>query len=642
MRNRILQRLQDKKKNTTSMEYYTPAFESRLEMAPTTRSVEEGNPIYNRIYKEQGGMYNQMKQYNKGGVKLPGGNMQPIPNSDAVQFNGASHDDGGILVDPQTEVEGGETMDQVTMAENGGEKKDYFFSDHLKEGGVSYANQHKEILANGGSQNDIDMLAKMQEHKAGRTTDKIQTASLGGVMKYEDGGTFSAQSDKSQRMIEILRANGYDVPDAADLNNPNISNNQKSRGDGYYSDEGVDLSNEANRQDFYNRNKDILGTIDSDGDGVNDINSWEDFDPQVHTSHFQNGFNDNMMSMFNNDPELMKQFEEEGYSTEDMKQFGFYDSEGGADTGQDGQFGQYTWSRLNPVGNKKEACPPPVGGCPEGQNWNQEACACEGGSTTTTDKTVTKKKKDWAGAALGLGSMIPAVMAFTEKPDYMESPDLQSPGVVKAERVSKQHLDRVDFNDQIARNANDATAMNKFIETSGGGPANIANKMAAYAQKQAGDRDIKAQEAKANIAISNEENVLDNKRKAYNAEAALNASKFNVTSQEAAESANIRNNMYVDEYNSAADAATKDRRLNAVQYGVNTLAQLHRDKLTSQASDNLASAVDGQRGALDRFFKNKNNQTTSSSSETTTTTTMPTPAKRGGYRKIKQLRRYGK
>ena len=531
-----------------------------------------------------------------------------------------------------------------------GGKHDYFFSHHLKEGGVPFAELHKQILADGGDQSEIDYLAAMQEDKAGRKNN-VQTAKLGGVMQYSKGGTFKAHSDKSQAIIELLRKQGYDVPDASDLNNPDISINQKYRGKGYYSDKGVDLSSDANRKDFYNRNKDMLHKIDSDGDGVMDIDSWDDFDPQVHTSHFQGQFNDEISTLFNNDPELMAAFEKEGYTVDDLKQFGFYDSPGGADTGEDNAFGQYTWSRTNPLGKKvPEPCKPPEGGCPENQSWNQEKCICEGGYTITEeDKTVTKKKRDWAGAALGLGSMIPAVMAFTEKPDYMEEPDLQSPGIVKAERVAKQHLDRVDFNDQIARNANDATAMNKFIETSGGGPANIANKMAAYAKKQAGDRDIKAQEAKANIAIANEEAVLDNKRKAYNSEAALNASKFNVTSQEAAQAANIRNRMYVDEFNRGADAATKDRKLNAVQYGVNTLAQLHRDRLTSQASDNLASAVDGQRGALDRFFKRNSKETTEGSEETTTTTSsssttkVPVPIKKGGWRSlILRRKKYGK
>ena len=109
---------------------------------------------------EDGGM---RKMYNEGGVNLPGGTMTPIEGTDAVEFTGASHDDGGIQVDPQTEVEGGETMDKVVMSKGG--PKDYFFSDHLKKGGMSYAEQHKNILQNGGGQQEINMLAKMQEHK---------------------------------------------------------------------------------------------------------------------------------------------------------------------------------------------------------------------------------------------------------------------------------------------------------------------------------------------------------------------------------------------------------------------------------------------------------------------------------------------
>ena len=84
----------------------------------------------------------------------------------------------------------------------------------------------------------------------------------------------------------------------------------------------------------------------------------------------------------------------------------------------------------------------------------------------------------------------------------------------------------------------------------------------------------------------------------------------------------------------------------AVQYGINTLAQLHRDKMTKQASDNLAAAVDGQRGALDRFFAMQQfnpggiNTTTTT---TTNTTDSPTQTRRGGYRSMKKKRnKYGK
>jgi len=136
---------------------------------------------------QTGGMYDQMQQYQQGGMALPGGEMQPIPGSDAVQFNGQTHDEGGIMMDSQTEVEDGETMDKVSMAKKGG-KRDYFFSSYLKKGGRSFADMHKDILRDGGDQNEINLLAKMQEQAAGRNPNKVQTAKLGGVMKYQTGG----------------------------------------------------------------------------------------------------------------------------------------------------------------------------------------------------------------------------------------------------------------------------------------------------------------------------------------------------------------------------------------------------------------------------------------------------------------------
>ncbi len=600
--------------------------------------------------------------YDDGGLKqLPGGVMEPIPGSDAVVFKGATHDQGGIMVDAATEVEGGgfgpdgepldgETMDQVTVAKEGGKRQDYFFSSHLKKDGRTFADHHKDILAMGGTQSDIDYLAKIQEEAANRNPNKIGTAKLGGLMEYggprqySNGGTFKATSDKANRIIEILKAQGYEVPDVADLGTEHISENQKYLGSGYYGEK--DIKSDANRKDFYERNKDVLHKLDVDGDGTPDIDSWEDYNPKIHTGAFQEQFNKDMMSIFDTDPKLVEAFKAEGYTPDDLKQFGFYDSGTDADTGVDTHHGEYTWSRRMPFVAGSKVTPPedppeptqvtgpdPCPPCPDGSVPTRDAtgnCPCpETKTTTIVEEEGDEVRKDYTGALLGLGSMIPAVMAFTDKPDYMKQPDLQAPGVVKAERVAKQHLDRVDFNDQIARNASDFAAMNKFITDSGGGPSNIANKMSAYAAKQRGDRDIKAQEAKANIAIANEEAALDNKRKVYNAEAALDASKFNVSSQEKADMSNIKNKMYVDEFNRAADAATKDRKLNAVQYGLNTLVGLHRDKLEYQAADDYAKALDGTRGAYDRFFKKKN----------TKTTTTTTPAKRGGYRQLMNLRR---
>jgi hypothetical protein len=120
-----------------------------------------------------------------GGVKkVPGGQIVPIEGTDAVEFIGKSHEKGGVTIDKNTEVEGGETMDQVTM--NNNNKQDYIFSKYLKLGGKSFAQRHKEILKGSGSQAEIQRLAAMQEETAGRNPQQV--ARYGGIHKYVDGG----------------------------------------------------------------------------------------------------------------------------------------------------------------------------------------------------------------------------------------------------------------------------------------------------------------------------------------------------------------------------------------------------------------------------------------------------------------------
>ena len=125
-----------------------------------------------------------------GGYSVPGGKVVPIEGSDAVKFEGRPHSKGGIKLDGKTEVEGGETMDQVMMS--GGKSGDYFFSKYLKLGGKSFAKHHEEILKEGGSQAKIQQLAKLQELAANKKGEKDrspdQIAAYGGIHKYQTAG----------------------------------------------------------------------------------------------------------------------------------------------------------------------------------------------------------------------------------------------------------------------------------------------------------------------------------------------------------------------------------------------------------------------------------------------------------------------
>ena len=161
--------------------------------------VLEGVHLGEAVSRRYGGTRYQNAGFKgTGGVTLPGGQMTPIPGSDAVEFAGASHEQGGIHLDDLTEVENGETMDGVTMAKKGG-PRDYFFSQHLKLGGTSFSQRHKELLAKGGSQKDIDYLAQMQEHAAGRNPDAVGMRD-GGPRMYQFGGVgtnpFASQEDE--------------------------------------------------------------------------------------------------------------------------------------------------------------------------------------------------------------------------------------------------------------------------------------------------------------------------------------------------------------------------------------------------------------------------------------------------------------
>lgn len=180
----------------------------------------------------------------------------------------------------------------------------------------------------------------------------------------------------------------------------------------------------------------------------------------------------------------------------------------------------------------------------------------------------TRKNDIGTMAATGL-QFIPAAMAYKDKPDYMANPT----------DIRNVDLERVSYNTERASNAADSNAMSKFIETSGMGPAGIIAKMASYRQKQEGDMKIASDETRANTAIANQEAMINRQ----------------------IDSDNTKNDMVVDEFNRAADASTKDRKLEAVNNAVQTIAGINRDRLMRRANDRMALAVEGTTGVLDRF-----------------------------------------
>jgi len=377
-----------------------------------------------------GNIIENSNRFKMGGKKLPGGMAVPIPGSDAVEFKGRTHNEGGIMVDPNTEVEDKETMDKVTMKKGG--KGDYFFSSYLKRGGMSYADMHKNILKKGGGQKEIDMLAKIQERDAGRNPKAIK-AEMGGVKKMQGGG--------------------FD---------------------------------------------EFMGNIDQSA----------------------------------------------------------YDS---------------SKKPLNFFDTAKETYKEKIGALKDKISDYKE-----GAADRQKNRALKKMYKDTPDIALAAGAaqMIPAMYAFTRKekpvnklssPDQMVSPD----------------LDRVNFNKERASNEASNRALNRFIETSGGGPANIASKMAAYSKKLDQDMKIAAAEERANAGVSNQE-----------AQMRMNT-----------QARNIANRMNVDAKNVSAMEAQRLREENnkkeAIDVAMKNVAGIASDVMQYQAEGDYARAI-GNMGIAER------------------------------------------
>tara|TARA_R110001583_G_scaffold165600_1_gene318344 strand:+ start:12016 stop:14226 length:2211 start_codon:yes stop_codon:yes gene_type:complete len=516
-----------------------------------------------------GGMYDQMQQYQMGGQQLPGGTMEPIPNSDAVVFKGATHDQGGIYPDPQTEVEGGgfsadgtplegETMDKVTMAKKGG-LKDYFFSDHLKEGGMSYADMHKEILAEGGDQSKIDWLAQMQEKAAGRSPNKIQTASSGGARKYNNGGY---TTDTSNQVNDNMLAHRYqiiqDIEDGKPIYNE-ISNNEFVN--------PSDLNDMGNPDLFLNnffKNKEDQRIIEKEKEEEKENNNKTIVKKKK------------AVVVKKNPPKR----EEESLIKIPMRQV--------ASDWND------PWEDGEPIGT----------GLSEAEI--EEIINTKG---SEKDKTLLDRLKEQARRGdipleayiAGITQLLPAAYSYLHK-----QPDAEQAGYtagftspIVAERGKGAKLDRVNFNVERAANASDMRGINRFIETSGGGPANIINKMMAYSRKQQGDAKINAAETRANMQIANQEAQLQQQMELNNMQRAQQASMTNAQLIRA-EAARMDQ---IDANNAAARQKIKDdeefQKYAGIGATASGIAGLAGDSLSYKASERMARAI-GTEGIYDR------------------------------------------
>ena len=165
---------------------------------------------------------------------------------------------------------------------------------------------------------------------------------------------------------------------------------------------------------------------------------------------------------------------------------------------------------------------------PQYTNYNvPEGVDC----TECKDETVTEEDKTRKGMfgfdnktvpglaiASGAAQMIPAMYAFTHKqpdPDMVPFESGVTSPIVPG-RLRAKKLSHINMN--LQRSTNDARLreMNQFIDTSGGGPATMANRMAAWGKKHEGDMQIAAQEKQANIGIENQNVSIENQTNLHN------------------------------------------------------------------------------------------------------------------------------
>ena len=613
------------------------------------------------------------KLYKHGGKPLEGGVAKPLPGG-AVKFEGRSHEQGGIMVDPMTEVEGGETMDKVNFGKGG--KKDYFFSKYLKLGGRSFADRHEAMVKSGAAQTEIDALADMQEKTAGR-----KKMRLGGERKlYKNGGLNDIYTDQRNKVMseEGFTQKGFDNLDVVrDLAtngeksqywdtraeylegdglrhledkmliatvNDSIDNVQKYkdkeamvRGSNFIDTDTQQLPSETTQMFDTQENfilpkgvKDIseitgendapeVVTVDANADNNIKDSSTKNNEEVIVSNDSSSSDSSNATSdkkftgLYNNiTPEMLKEYGEEmkdlsGYDDFDYKnrdhvmalqnaligggsgEFGKYLSGSEGDyinpdgsksvnkVGVDGKLGTDTFEALKlfkEARDEDEIVPidMDVEQYPE-EEEEVEILDLKKDKETNVNMDF-KKPFPWhkvsTGLAMGL-QLLPAIAAMRAKPDYMSAPGT----------IPKTHLDRVRYSDARAANARDQRSMGRFIEQSGLGPGGIAAKMAAYGRSNEQEAKIDAQEARQNSQIAN-------------AEAGMN---------QKANMMNVKNRMYVDEFNTGARAATKDRKLSGLDNLTKSVAGINKDLLSYKGQKDLARSISGNTGVNQRFWE---------------------------------------
>jgi len=178
-----------------------------------------------RIPPQMRGGYVGTPGYIQGGA----GGSYTRAKGGALMVKGRSHEDGGIKVSGNAEIEGGESLGRV-----GG--KGHAFSKRLKVPGtdMTFADMHQQLTKRGASQDRINQLADLQAQVAGR----------GDRGKLQDGGVVDDTTETRRLPSE---ARGREIPNPVGKGTIGMTGATQNDVPNVLSDFGDELSEEGEK-----------------------------------------------------------------------------------------------------------------------------------------------------------------------------------------------------------------------------------------------------------------------------------------------------------------------------------------------------------------------------------------------------------
>lgn len=438
----------------------------------------------------------QQMMYQTGGKVLPGGKMESIGNG-AAKFIGQKHSEGGIMLDKNTEVEGGETMDQVAM--KGNKKAQYIFSDYLKLGGETFAKRHERMVKNGASQADIQNLAKLQEAVASKSGEPERSPNK--VM--QEGGPANYYDEYNPYEFGL----GEDW--AKQGNSPFIDM------EGILGkDQGLD---ETAFMRYYRDNYDNVAGMMDEGD-------YEGFYDDVYVPRVNEFFEKNPDQAYN---WLQKMVESEGPNAQNFRDR-LLDENGNmlpkdealkeakrlATDKKIGSFHMYLPNRIETP--PMESVEPPSNEVPPKEDRDITVAPEKESPAETPEETADPRNLAFLGALPGLAGL--AVPKFGQYPAARLAAPQAARGV---------NLGRVNLNAERAANEAANTAIRRGFANQASGPAGMAASLAANQQARNAGLNIANQEARANAGLMNSEAQMNAQIAAQNARNLQQANQFN-------------------------------------------------------------------------------------------------------------------